>query len=529
MQAISEHLYANLVPGITNVTDRVRCYSFYPWFVWAFDREVRKKSADELIRMFRRAECLHTLIGINHELETGQERPHGGDLVGRDTLVSVARSIFDGGSIRLSQYANLDASTENRYFKNQLGGLGQYYLGPLKDLEVLDGDAQSGLKYTAEWGATLAALYDHTVDRKSFFDTIQQDRVDRKALHSLQAFCPCNLRKNKRERDALIDLLLCRGKGELKQDLGLARRNTLLLLLDYANRIRGAAGHFADPQGFLASAYSGVLPDGVLWDVVPALEVAIEGWRVYLRHELLAVAVQGLFWAGLEALSDEGGYVQDIQSYASWFAKRFRSAVDQQFLKNTFKATVGARRAAQPLHSDRQSPEHELNLSDEVLEAQSDNNVDRVVALSIQTIIALLGRDSEGMGYAHFEISDRFLDTYEINLVSLRRYAVGPWAELSGREWLEWLAGDWGIRVHFRVALRKLRHQTQDSFRIVPLDDGLRVREAPLAKWSSPRVAQALRFLGDCGALDAEKNLENEPWILSAFGEELLEGELARH
>ncbi len=31
--APSEHLYAQLLPGITNVTDRARYYSFYPWMV----------------------------------------------------------------------------------------------------------------------------------------------------------------------------------------------------------------------------------------------------------------------------------------------------------------------------------------------------------------------------------------------------------------------------------------------------------------------------------------------------------------
>lgn len=527
MQAVSEHLYASLVPGITNVTDRVRCYAFYPWFVWTFDREVQKKSTDELIRMFRRAECLHTLIGINHEIETGEEWPHGGALIGRDTLVTVARKVFAGDTIRLSQYANVDGPLEDRYFKNRLGGLGQYYLGPLKNaLDVLDGDAQVGIKYTAEWGATLAKLYDDSVDGKQFFDTIRQDTVDLKTVRSLVSFCPCNLRKNVQERDALIDLMFCRGKGELKQELGLERRNTLLLLLDYARRVRGISGHLPDPQGFLSSAYSRVLPDGSFWDVPRDLVNAIEGWGIYQRHELLAIAVQGIFWAGLAALSAEGGYLPDMASYADWFAKRFQSALDGQIGMTSFATIVDARRAAQPPHSDWHSALHELNLANAVIEAQAKEDVDQAVNLSVSIITALLARENSAFAYGRFEIADRFLDTYEINLANLQRYAVGPWAQMSGREWLEWLGFHWGVRVHFRVALRKLRYQTQDSFRIVPLDDGLHVREAPLAKWSSPRLAQALRFLYDFGVLEGQKNRENESYVLSAFGEELLEGEL---
>jgi hypothetical protein len=518
-----------LLPGITNVTDRARCYAFYPWFVWAFDREARKKTQDELVRLFRRAECLHTLIGINHELETGAERLHGGDLVGRDTLVPVARSIFNGSAIRLSQYASLDAREENKYFQNPLGGLGQYYLGPLKDLEVLDGDAQTGLKYTAEWGATLARLYEEGIDRKKFFETVHQDRVDRKALHSLEAFCPCHLRKNKQERDALIDLLFGRGKGELKQELGHERRNTLLLLLDYAKRVRGIKGHFPDPEGFLASAYSRVLPDGTQWDVPAVLKSAADGWSTYQRHELLAIAVQGLFWAGLSGLSAEGGHVRNTASYSAWFARRFNAALNGQLADSQVAKVVETRRASQPPHSNRQLGNHELNLAHAVFEAQGEDDTDRAVSLALQVIVALLAREAAGSGYGQFALSDRFLETYEINLASLQHYAAGTWAQMTPREWLDWLAGKWGVQVHFRVALRKLRHQLQDTFRIVPLDDGLQVREAPPAKWSLPRLAQAMRFLYDLAAFDELENIENQPWVLSAFGDELLESELGKH
>jgi hypothetical protein len=117
---------------------------------------------------------------------------------------------------------------------------------------------------------------------------------------------------------------------------------------------------------------------------------------------------------------------------------------------------------------------------------------------------------------------------YRINLASLQRFSGDTWTSLNGGEWVEWLAANWGIRTHLRVALRKLRHQTQDSFRIVPLDDGLHVREAPVAKWSSSRLTQALRFLYDLGALDAPTDIENGSYALTEFGADLLESELAR-
>lgn len=488
----------------------------------------RKKNIDELVRLFRRGECLHSLIGITHELDTQNEWAHGGGLVGRDTLVAVARKVREGKTIRLSQYSSVDAEPEDRYFKNKLGGLGQYYLGPLKELEVLDGDVRTGVRYTSEWGTTLARVYDRAVDGNAFFEIVRKDQVNLVDIRSLRSFCPCGLRKNHPERDTLVDLLFCRGQGDLKHEIGVERRNTLLLLLDFARRTGKMAGTPINPQLFLSGCYSQFLPDGSPWAVHSLLEKAAEGWCIYQRQELLAIAVQGMFWGGLAALLLEGGYVPDIKSYAIWFQRHFVSPSDPHFAGTSFAEITEVRKASQPLHSNWQSPDHELGLAEDLLEAQKQNDCSAVVSLSIKLLTSLIARQTSGSPYGRFEISDGFFEMYRINLASLQRFSGDTWTSLNGGEWVEWLAANWGIRTHLRVALRKLRHQTQDSFRIVPLDDGLHVREAPVAKWSSSRLTQALRFLYDLGALDAPTDIENGSYALTEFGADLLESELAR-
>ena len=214
MQAVSEHLFTEMLPGLTNVTLRIRCYSFYAWCVWALDRELGiKKTAAEVVKTFRRAECLHSLIGILHEMETGDGWTHGSSLVGRDALIGAAQRVHEGGTVRLSDYATQSTDTGKRYFKHALGGLGQYYLGPLKDLEVLDGDATQGLRYTKEWGSALGEVYDQRVDRGASFSAVKADKVDAATLRSLVAFCPCRLLRNTDERAALTDFDVPPGGG----------------------------------------------------------------------------------------------------------------------------------------------------------------------------------------------------------------------------------------------------------------------------------------------------------------------------
>lgn len=210
VRAPCENIYAQLLPGITNVTDRAVLYAFYPWLIWAFERHdgaLRKKPFFETLR---RAECLLTLIGAWHTRETGEELWfHGGGLVGRDKLGPALIDLEDGKSIKLSTYASPEDSNSHRYFKNKLGGLGQYYLGSLRDLGIVHGDARE-IKYVTERGGLLAEAFDVRVNRNLFFSTLEQDRISLQELKPLRRFCPCHLTSSPNEQEALLDLFFNR-------------------------------------------------------------------------------------------------------------------------------------------------------------------------------------------------------------------------------------------------------------------------------------------------------------------------------
>lgn len=131
VRAVGEAMYAELVPGITNVTERLRCYAFYTWFTWWFAEHAEDKSAENYQLLFRRAECLHTLIGAQHgiDAEGSDGHPdHGAGLPGRERLLPPLRSL-DSGELHLSTYAAPDLKPPMRYFAPALGGMSQYYLG----------------------------------------------------------------------------------------------------------------------------------------------------------------------------------------------------------------------------------------------------------------------------------------------------------------------------------------------------------------------------------------------------------------
>lgn len=166
-------VYSSLLPGITNVTDRAYHLAFYPWFIREFGRRFPDAPEDTFREWLRRADCLLTLIAERHgSLCPGPDTErHAGGCPGRLKLGPAAQRLADeGGSLALSAYTDRAEGNTQRYFKNPLGGLGQYYLGQLRDeYGALRGDTRTGVKYTESVGEHLALAAAEGVPVEAFF------------------------------------------------------------------------------------------------------------------------------------------------------------------------------------------------------------------------------------------------------------------------------------------------------------------------------------------------------------------------
>jgi hypothetical protein len=100
-------VYSELLPGITNVTDRIAYFSFGPWFSWAFSNQYPSGTASQFVEMLRRPEVLLTLVGIRHGLaaDDGHFQEHGGSLVDVSTLRKVVEQTLGNRSLTLSEYS----------------------------------------------------------------------------------------------------------------------------------------------------------------------------------------------------------------------------------------------------------------------------------------------------------------------------------------------------------------------------------------------------------------------------------------
>jgi hypothetical protein len=521
VQAPCISLYGKMLPGITNVTDRARYYSFYPWVVWSLEKRGHTYG-DTFIDLFRKADCLFTLIAERHAKVAGGDRDdHAAATVGSGNMAGPVASIREGHSVTLSEYACREGKT--RYFKNKLGGLGQYYLGVFRELGMMTGDLQNGIKNIREVGGSVADCVDQHVDGELFFKTIAEDTVSAARLDDLHAFCPCALKTSAAEHRKLTEMFF--GHGSFSGPNALARRRTLKTILHLADQL-AAGGVAIDLEQFRGCSYSGALPDQSSWRLPAHLETTRRQWAIYQRNELLSLAVQGIFYAMLHAYQESTERFHAVDALAQWFL--VTPEVEQMNavfpLQNSVATLATAANDWLAPLEDWNNQNHEVFLAGRIafLCGSREDGVTKrsaILEACLKVLLALQSRPETREGYGPFVFPPNYLSAYPINLQTFNQHSLTSWSNLTARQWLGWLATSWGVNTHLMVALRKLRGQSQSTFRIRPSDQGLEIISVPEAVFTSPRFRQALRILKDIGALEKQDRV----WSVSAIGRQFME------
>jgi hypothetical protein len=509
-------LYSRLLPGITNVTDRLRYFSMYPWFVWAFDRRYPGSDAAKFESLLRRADCLLTLISERHSDRTDQDTDrHGTGMVGRQRLVPALRE-WQADS-RLSTYATREA-TPQRYFQNRLGGLGQYYIGTLQEMQLLDRVERGWIRYTLEGGRPLAEAVERQVDSNAFFRVLEADRVSLSKLDALESFCFCKLTDGGEERDRLADLMLRAPKMDAA---GRQRRLSLGVALSMVDESARKSPAVATMNLFQRSVYGRSLGGGHEWIVPASLVQSVRTWALYVRNDMLSIAAQAVFAVALKRMAAEEVHFENSALCSQWFQKSpLVMRVARRFGNATFTAMKGKIALELASIGDIESEKHEWKYSRAALHQYTDSEEsDEIVLTSaVNTLAALAVRSSEPDAYALSPFPDEYLRHYPINLKSFADLSRGDWESLSIAQLLGWLVREWGIETHLSIAIRKLRGG-QSTFRVRPTERGLEVQDGiPRPTPTNPRMANGLQVLRDLGAIEDI----DEGSRLSEFGRVLL-------
>jgi hypothetical protein len=498
-------VYSQLLPGITNVTDRARYYSFYPWLIWSFDKRFPKADYAKFVETYRRADCLFTLIAERHARCTdGVAERHGTAMVGRNALVPALTELEAGKPLALSSFSAQESKT--RYFKNRMGGLGQYYSGMLADLEILEARPGKWITYSKERGAPIAESFDKHVESDLFWKTCERDSVTAKVLDQLESFCPCNLAKGTLEHRHLQALFF--SQKPYNDEAGDQRRKTLAMLLHLADALASSDTSEDLTQAvFRGCIYTGHLRDQSTWSLPVELEKVRVLWAVYERGDLLSIAFQGLLATALFEMERQGPTYPTVEAFIQDFmSSELVHKCLEQFSGPTLEEEIQRFLAEGPALENWGDDEHEIQRAAGIVKDGTDPSAqsERLPA-AFGCLIAILARDrGQLLDYSGVGLTDDVLADYPINLVSFR-VRTKDWLVLPVADVLAKLM-QWALHTHLRVALRKLRQTGQSSFRFRPSELGFEIVDVPSPTFTIPRFNQAIQVLRDIGMVNRNKD-----------------------
>jgi hypothetical protein len=520
VQIVSIALYTELLPGLTNVTDRIRYYSFYPWLLHRYASDVKKLDETTWQDHLRRAEFLLALVGRLHHQET---REGGEAIIGADQATKALAEIAAKPSKvwRLSKWSSVaNAGQKGSYFKNKNGGFGQYYRGQLTSLGLISvSDGPLGIKLTKGLGTDVAHICDSQAGRAEFWKAVKQDRFSFNDLAAWgDSLCPCAVASFAEERDFLVKLLF--GPDTPRSQAEYLRAQTLRLLLAVLKQPR--TPDELDPvTHFRRLAYFEHDPNATRLRVPDDLVNVFHKWSIYETCEFVHYALEVMFAAALEHLTDVEGAATEANRFITDATHSALLVTSPDLGLGTRKAlwcdrTLGdildeAQARQKPLKQWATDPWSEAML---ISNAGGQPPLSRL-AFAFACLVAIYARNRIPAHpfQAFSTLAPEWVSRHKVTVETLSQY-VGKHVDTNAAVAFAGLLSEFVIGQHLRVAMRKLRYQSQATFKL-SLEDGRFIwLENVKPTFTNPRLRQAYRFLRDLGLCTGE----SAGWQLSNTG-----------
>lgn len=290
LQATSIRMYQGLVPGITNITNRLRYYSYFPWIIRLYEKAEHSTSSSKWATFVRRADALFALSSMVAD-------PAQADGLGGWDWANNQRQRAAEHGIDLARYTD-DPNSSERYLLASRGTFGGAYAPTFIDFGLI---SDSQVPVTLGRGTELAKAFGASIGSAAELirDTLTRGHVEAKALLQIgEAVHPAHIPEPSEELRLLRDFLF----GTWGDAQAEARRSTAWLLLDAYRR--GVTAGNSDQLRQLW--YDRLLPDGSAYS---QLGLTIDRWRAYQANEYCHLALECMLngLVGLQAQSYRDG------------------------------------------------------------------------------------------------------------------------------------------------------------------------------------------------------------------------------
>lgn len=479
MQSSSVSLYQDLLPGISNVTLRIRYYGLYAWLSSTYARRIGETSTKRWQRFVRRSEALYALVAQTRGNERG--------VAGIDWAVSKLAT----GSDQIEFADDAEPGSPTHYLKQAWGAYGAAYASQLFEIGVFARADEHEIPVPSpEFGDALAeTFYGQLGDlADTFFEIVERGSVSRAELETLAPIAPSEIIPESDESRLYTNLLFA--SGTLQRPTDISRRRTLLLVLAVADHLR----RVPDVTDVRWVLYANADPEGRPL-VLPAedLEQHRLRWWVYQANDLVHIAYETLLKRTLDVLE---GYpagvtlpslIDDVITGLTAVAGEWPKTWTQ-FVEQTTPAANPASRA---------DPNSEFLLTQAIMQgARPNGSASPETAWSALRLLAVLHNRSRISTKDPAEELGRFDPTGFRSLLTEVRYLERN-IDVPFTRMVADLLCQRIIERHLWVAHRKFRYQGDYTF-LIETDEGrVRIRASDGPVYTNPRLGPSITFLKD--------------------------------
>ena len=485
MLNVGEQIFSMLLPGLNNVTERIRYYSFYCWFFGWYAKTIASENPKEQFKYLRRAEYLLALIAAKFSVSgipgiTEASKNYNNN----DTVFILHKGTGEG-----------KPTFDETYWKNPRGVFGQNYVSSLRQIGLIrDKGEDTGLYIRTAFdkdgvitGKDLEEAFKENISVKAqevFSKCLLDDEVTQEELTLLSE--DFNMKKvpiGTSENSFLKNMLVGLDNPISTKDSHF-RKETTALYLDLLNE----TDTNVSVQDFVNYAY---LQQGKINNESNNTFLAWYYYQLTQYWHIVSTSSLMHLLAALQHKSDGGWYVET------------------ELVKEITQEVVSGMLSQNLIKSDGSFNDLEILKEDNITITQSIKTNNYIEGF-INAFLLLRKLMNEN----NLTINEQreFAKKQNIHSVSdfIAVYAdLEKYSELAIAEFISFFIIKYVLNRHQLVALHKM-NDTQSTEKFLREDGFIRFVDIIGVDFSSPRLGNLVQFFKDLGYINSDgKNLSD--------------------
>jgi hypothetical protein len=475
-------MYNHLLPGITNVTNRVRYYSMHSWFIQWWAKNVSTDDYKAFRRKMRIFECI---VGMAERIRNVDEGKDFLSITGSNTF---QKWLHSQGTLKSNTSVPLNILAK-QYWKHPGGGFGQYYnssaqaLGIIRELGKLYG-------LTPEFGVPLADAFEETTELTILEKMVRQETATVGQLRNLvkvATFQEIRGQEGQLLKDILFD------ENNYFGDNGVRRRNSLLTILALAQETSGGIKENPLWQ-VLDAALHGRIGKKDPFNIPEPLKDHLSLWKSYALQEYFASGLEVLLALAVETVGEKehGKGCCSVREIAESIAEILPSKFIQKKWGNLISESI--EKWHWPMLDPKKDPFDEQTLREKAIPSIKID-WSQALAAALNLIARVTARIADVDPYEGYRRGKMYLMPGRISLLDWSIFSKER-TELSCRELLI-DAITLGLNAHLRIAGLKLIYTRVYTYKVAFFNGNLTRVDRMEPALNQPRLMQATRMLVD--------------------------------